>query len=86
MNFIGLANTFFNINQKVNQEDLDIYKYLINRLSIPQSLIKNKNILQIIQNNGIQLPIGGFIKIRKRLNKKPKINKQTKTPNKWKTF
>ena len=64
MNFIGLANTFFIINQKVNEDDLDIYKYLINRLSIPQSLIKNKNILQIIRNNGIQLPIGGFIKIR----------------------
>ena len=86
MNFINIANTFFNVNQKVNEEDLDLYKYLINRLSIPQSLIENKYILQIIQNNGIQLPIGGNIKIRKRLNKKPKINKQTKIANKWKTF
>ena len=86
MNFIDIANTFFNINQRVNEEDLDLYKYLINRLSIPKSLIKNRNILQIIQNNGKQLPLGGFIKIRKRLNKKPKINKQTKTPNKRKTF
>ena len=86
MNFINIANTFFNVNQKVNEEDLDLYKYLIKRLSIPQSLIKNKNILQIIQNNGIQLSIGGFIKIRKRLNKKHKINRQTKIANKWKTF
>ena len=86
MNFIDIANIFFNVKQKVNEEDLDLYKYLINRLSIPQSLINNKKILQIIQNNGIHLPIGGFIKIRKTLNKKPKINKQTKTANKWKTF
>ena len=85
MNFIE-ANTFFNIKQRVNEEDLDLYKYLINRSSIPQSLIKNRNILQIIQNNGIQLPLGGFIKIRKRFNKKTKINKQTKITNKWKTF
>ena len=70
MNFIDIANTFFNIKQRVNEEDLDPYKYLINRLSIPQSLIKNRNILQIIPNNGLQLPIGGFNKIRKRLNKK----------------
>ena len=86
MNFIDIANTFFNVKQKVNEEDLDIYKHLINTLSIPQSLIKNKTILQIIQNNGIHLPIGGFIKIRKTLNKKSKINKQAKTANKWKTF
>ena len=58
MNFIDIANIFFNVNQKVNEEDLDLYKYLINRLSIPQSLINNKKILQIIQNNGIHLPIG----------------------------
>ena len=70
MNFIDKANSFFNAKQKVDREDLDLYKYLINRLSIPQSLIKNKDILQIIQNNGIHLPIGGFIKIRKTLNKK----------------
>ena len=62
--FIDIANSFFNVKQKVDREDLDLYKYLINRLSIPQSLIKNKDILQIIQNNGIHLPIGGFIKIR----------------------
>ena len=86
MNFIDIANIFFNVKQKVNEEDLDLYRYLINRLSIPQSLIKNKNILQIIQNNGIHLPTGGFIKIRKTLNKKSKINKQAKTANKWKTF
>ena len=43
MNFIDIANIFFNVNQKVNEEDLDLYKYLINRLSIPQSLINNKN-------------------------------------------
>ena len=86
MNFIDIANSFFNVKQKVDREDLDLYKYLINRLSIPQSLIKNKDILQIIQNNGIHLPIGGFIKIRKTLNKKSKINKQAKTSNKWKTF
>ena len=42
MNFIDIANIFFNVNQKVNEEDLDLYKYLINRLSIPQSLINNK--------------------------------------------
>ena len=64
MNFIDIANSFFNAKQKVDREDLDLYKYLINRLSIPQSLIKNKDILQIFQNNGIHLPIGGFIKIR----------------------
>ena len=86
MNFIDIANSFFNVKQKVDREDLDLYKYLINRLSIPQSLIRNKDILQIIQNNGIHLPIGGFIKIRKTLNKKSKINKQAKTSNKWKTF
>ena len=86
MNFIDIANSFFNVKQKVDREDLDLYKYLINRLSIPQSLIKNKDILQIIQNNGIHLPIGGFIKIRKTLNKNSKINKQAKTSNKWKTF
>ena len=86
MNFIDIANSFFNVKQKVDREDLDLYKYLINRLSIPQSLTKNKDILQIIQNNGIHLPIGGFIKIRKTLNKKSKINKQAKTSNKWKTF
>ena len=86
MNFIDIANSFFNVKQKVDREDLDLYKYLINRLSIPQSLITNKDILQIIQNNGIHLPIGGFIKIRKTLNKKSKINKQAKTSNKWKTF
>ena len=86
MNFIDIANSFFNAKQKVDREDLDLYKYLINRLSIPQSLIKNKDILQIIQNNGIHLPIGGFIKIRKTLNKKSKINKQAKTSNNWKTF
>ena len=86
MNFIDIANSFFNVKKKVNREDLDLYKYLINRLSIPQSLIKNTDILQIIQNNGIHLPIGGFIKIRKTLNKKSKINKQAKTSNKWKTF
>ena len=70
MNFIDIANSFFNVKQNVDEEDLDLYKYLINRLSIPQSLIKNKDILQIIQNNGIHLPIGGFTKIRKTLNKK----------------
>ena len=86
MNFIDIANIFFNVKQKVNEVDLDLYKYLINRLSICQSLIKNKDILQIIQNNGIHLPIGGFIKIRKTLNKKSKINKQAKTANKWKIF
>ena len=86
MNFIDIANSFFDVKQKVDREDLDLYKYLINRLSIPQSLIENKDILQIIQNNGIHLPIGGFIKIRKTLNKKSKINKQAKTSNKWKTF
>ena len=86
MNFIDIANSFFNVRKKANREDLDLYKYLINRLSIPQSLIKNTDILQIIQNNGIHLPIGGFIKIRKTLNKKSKINKQAKTSNKWKTF
>ena len=86
MNFIDIANSFFNVKQKVDREDLDLYKYLINRLSIPQLLIKNKDILQIIQNNGIHLPIGGFIKIRKTLNEKSKINKQAKTSNKWKTF
>ena len=86
MNFIDIANSFFNVKQKVDREDLDLYKYLINRLSIPQSLIKNKDILQIIQNNGMHLPIGGFIKIRKTLNKKSKINKQAETSNKWKTF
>ena len=86
MNFIDIDNSFFNAKQKVDREDLDLYKYLINRLSIPQSLIKNKDILQIFQNNGIHLPIGGFIKIRKTLNKKSKINKQAKTSNKWKTF
>ena len=86
MNFIDIANSFFNVKQKVDRENLDLYKYLINRLSIPQSLIKNEDILQIIQNNGIHLPIGGFIKIRKTLNKKSKINKQAKTSDKWKTF
>ena len=86
MNFIDIANSFFNVKQKVDRKDLDLYKYLINRLSIPQSLIKNKDILQIIQNKGIHLPIGGFIKIRKTLNKKSKINKQAKTSYKWKTF
>ena len=86
MNFIDITNTFFNIKQRVDEEDLDLYKHLINRLSTPKSLIKNKNILQVIQNNDIQLPLGGFIKIRKRVNKKPKINKQTKTPTKWKAF
>ena len=86
MNFIDIVNSFFNVRKKVNREDLDLYKYLIIRLSIPQSLIKNTDILQIIQNNGIHLPIGGFIKIRKTLNKKSKINKQAKTSNKWKTF
>ena len=86
MNFIDIANSFFNAKQTVDREDLDLYKYLINRLSIPQSLIKNKDILQIIQNCVIHLPIGGFIKIRKTLNKKSKINKQAKTSNKWKTF
>ena len=86
MNFIDIANSLFNAKQKVYREYLDLYKYLINRLSIPKSLIKNKDILQIIQNNGIHLPIGGFIKIRKTLNKKSKINKQAKTSNKWKTF
>ena len=84
MNFIDIANSFFNVKQKVDREDLDLYKYLINRLSIPQPLIKNKDILQIIQNNGIHLPIGGFI--LKTLNKKSKINKQAKTSNKWNTF
>ena len=82
MNFIAIANSFFNVKKKVNREDLDLYRYLINRLSIPQSLIKNTDKLQIIQNNGIHLPIGGFIKIRKTLNKKSKITKQAKTSNK----
>ena len=86
MNFIDIANTFLNIKQRVDEEDLDIYKHLINSLNIPKSLIKNKNILKIIENNGIQLPLGGYIKIRKRLNKKPKINKQTKVLNEWRTF
>ena len=86
MNFIDIANTFLNIKQRVDEEDLDIYKHLINSLNIPKSLIKNKNILKIIENDGIQLPLGGYIKIRKRLNKKPKINKQTKVLNKWRTF
>ena len=85
MNFIDIDNTFLNIKQRVDEEDLDICKHLINSLNIPKSLIKKK-ILKIIENDGIQLPLGGYIKIRKRLNKKPKINKQTKVLNKWRTF
>ena len=32
MNFIDIANTIFNIKQRVDEEDLDLYKQLINRL------------------------------------------------------
>ena len=63
-NIIDIANTFLNINQNIDEDDLDLYKYLINTLNIPKSLIKNRNILKIIGNNDIKLPLGGFIKIK----------------------
>ena len=85
-NIIDIANTFFNINQNIDEDDLALYKYLINTLNIPKSLIKNKKILKIIGNDNIKLPLGGFIKIKKLLNKKPKIHKQINLLNKWKPF
>ena len=84
-NIVDIANTFLNINQNNDEDDLDLYKYLINTLDIPKSLIKNRNILKIIGNDDIKLPLEGFIKIKKNLDKKPKINKQIKL-NKWKPF
>ena len=64
-NIIDIANTFLNINQNIDEDDLDLYKYLINTLNIPKSLIKNRNILKIIGNDDIKLPFGDFIKIKK---------------------
>ena len=56
-NIIDIANTFLNINQNIDENDLDLYKYLINTLHIPKSLIKNRNILRIIGNDDIKLPL-----------------------------
>ena len=64
-NIIDIANTFVNINQNIDEDNLDLYKYLINTLNIPKYLIKNGNILKIIGNNDIKLPLGGFIKKKK---------------------
>ena len=66
-NIIDIANTFLNINQNIGEDNLDLYKYLINTLNIPKSLIKNRNILKIIGNDDIKLPLGGFIKIKKKI-------------------
>ena len=66
-NIIDIANNFLNINQNIDEDDLDLYKYLINTLNIPKSLIKNRNILKIIGNNDIKLPLGGFIKVKKKI-------------------
>ena len=68
-NIIDIANTFLNVNQNIDEDDLHLYKYLINTLNIPKSLIKNRNILKIIGNDDIKLPLGGFIKKKKKLNK-----------------
>ena len=39
-NIIDIANTFLNINQNIDEDDLHLYKYLIKALNIPKSLIK----------------------------------------------
>ena len=41
-NIIDIANNILNINQNIDEDDLNLYKYLINTLNIPKSLIKNK--------------------------------------------
>ena len=64
-NIIDIANKFLNINQNIDEDDLDLYKYLINTLNIPKSLIKNRNTLKIIGNTDIKSPLGGFIKVKK---------------------
>ena len=55
-NIIDIANIFLNIKQNIDEDDLGLYKYLINTLNIPKSLIKKRNILKIIGNNDIKLP------------------------------
>ena len=64
-NIIDIANNFLNINQNIDEDDLDLYKYLINTLNIPKPLIKNRNILKIIENNDTKLPLESFIKVKK---------------------
>ena len=85
-NIIDIANKFLNINQNIDEGDLDLYKYLIKTLNIPKSVIRYRNILKIIGNNDIKLPLGGFIKVKTNFNKKPKINKQINLLSKWKPF
>ena len=40
-NVINIINECFNANIKMEYSDLDLYKYLINNLNIPTTLIKN---------------------------------------------
>ena len=49
--------------------DLDLYKYLINNLNIPTTLIRNKQMIKLFTSAQIKLPIGGFMRV-KPLNKK----------------
>ena len=69
-NVIDIINDFLNANVKTEDVDLDLYKYLINNLNIPTTLIKYK-MIELFTPTQIKLPIGGFIKV-KPLNKNKK--------------
>ena len=84
-NVVYIINHFLTVSLPVNDNDLDLYKHLINKLNIPKTLIKNKQILKMIGNDNIQLPTRGFIKV-KPLNKKSKRKKQINLLNKWNRF
>ena len=78
-NFIDVSTTFLNATAPINtSDDLELYKILINSLSIPKSLIKNKHILKEIGEDNITLPIGGFLKLNKPGKKQIKQKKSTR--------
>ena len=85
-NFIDISTIFLNANTSINiPDDLELYKILINTLSIPKSLIRNKHILKEIREDNITLPTGGFFKLNKHSKKQIK-QKKVNTLKIWRSY
>ena len=74
-NFLDVSSVFLNVRTPIhNDEDLDLYRLLINTLNIPKSLIKNKHILKQIEPDTKSSHIGGLLNINNSIRKPKKKN------------
>ena len=90
-NVVDIIKDFLNIRKPIaNDELLNFYKYMLDKLNIPSHLIQNRQLKKLHTVGFIKHPIGGHVKKinRKKPEKRNKITtaKKKNTLHAWRSF